>query len=58
RPEFALPNVKPGKAMAFEAYRFQNKRGSAGVMLAIDKFSFYEKKYEGHKKFISKFNRL
>ena len=44
--------------MSLEPYRFENEKKSAGVMLAINKFSFYEKKYKGHKQFIREFKRL
>lgn len=56
--EILVPQVQAGKAMPLEAYRFEKKDRSAGVMLAINKFSFYEKKYEEHKKFIKEFMRL
>jgi len=56
--EILVPQVQMGKAMPLEAYRFEKKDRSAGVMLAINKFSFYEKKYEGHEKFITEFIRL
>jgi len=56
--EILVPQVQMGKAMPLEAYRFEKKDRSAGVMLAINKLSFYEKKYEGHKKFIREFMRL
>ena len=56
--EILVPQVQPGKAMPFEAYRFEKKDRSAGVMLAINRFSFYEKKYERHKKFIREFMKL
>ena len=39
-------------------YRFENKDRIAGVMLAIDKYAFYVRKYEGHKKFIDEFKRV
>jgi len=57
-PEILVPQMQPKKAMSLEPYRFENKDRSAGVMLAINKFSFYVKKYEGHKKFTKEFKRL
>lgn len=57
-PEILIPQMRPKKVMSFEPYRFENKDKSSGVMLAINKFSFYEKKYEGHKKFTNEFKRL
>lgn len=57
-PEILIPQMRPQKVMSLEPYRFENKDRSAGVMLAINKFSFYEKKYEGHKKFTKEFKRL
>lgn len=57
-PEILVPQMQPKKAMSLEPYRFENKDRSSGVMLAIDKLSFYEKKYKGHKKFTKEFKRL
>lgn len=57
-PNILMPQAKSGKAMPLEPYRFENEKGSAGTMLAINKFSFYIKKYEGHKEFIREFKRL
>ncbi|MHC4394668.1 MAG: TIGR04255 family protein [Planctomycetota bacterium] len=56
--EILVPKVQVGKVMPFEVYRFEKKDCSVGIMLAINKFSFYEKKYKGHKKFIREFMRL
>lgn len=56
--EILVPQVQVGKAMPLEAYRFEKEDRSAGVMLAINRFNFYEKKYEKHKKFIREFMRL
>ena len=38
--EILVPQVQMGKAMPLEAYRFEKKDRSAGVMLAINKLSF------------------
>lgn len=42
-----LPVIVTGKAIAFEPYRFESADGNNGIMLSIDKLSFYSKKYEG-----------
>ncbi len=57
-PEILVPQVQVGAAMPPEAYRFEKEDKSAGVMLAINRFNFYVKKYEGHKEFIKEFKRL
>ncbi len=54
-PNILLPHLPPGGAPALLQYRFENKENDAGILLSIDKFSHYDKKYKGHKKFISEF---
>lgn len=39
-------------------YRFENNSKNAGIMLAINRFSFYDKDYSGHDQFIREFIRL
>lgn len=38
-----------------EPYRFENEGRTAEIMLAINRFSFHENKYSGHKRFIKEF---
>ena len=57
-PLLMIPAVQPGKAMQVQPYRFENQNRDAGIMLAIDKYSFYIRKYKGHKSFIKEFNRI
>lgn len=52
------PTLKPGQEITFTPYRFDNEEGTAGVMLSLNKFSYFEKEYRGHKKFIEEFMRL
>lgn len=55
-PNILVPYLPPGGgAPALLQYRFENVENDAGILLSIDKFSHYDKKYEGHKKFISEF---
>lgn len=42
-----VPRLVEGKAMAVEPYRFEREDGTYGVMLSINKFAIYCKKYEG-----------
>lgn len=42
-----IPKSVPGKTMAFEPYRFESADGNNGIMLAINKLTFYCKNYEG-----------
>ena len=53
-PTILVPKVGDGLA----PYRFENEGRTAEIMLAINRFSFHEKKYSGHKEFIKEFVRL
>lgn len=53
-----VPKVSLGSAISLEPYRFESKDGNSGVNISLNKFSYYEKKYSGHVKFIKEFNRL
>jgi len=53
-PTILVPKVGDGLA----PYRFENEGQTAEIMLAINRFSFHDKKYSGHKKFIKEFNDL
>jgi uncharacterized protein (TIGR04255 family) len=53
-PTILLP--KAGDSLS--PYRFENEGRTAEIMLAINRFSFHEKKYSGHKRFIKEFNDL
>ena len=53
-----VPVAVPGKATAFEPYRFENDGGNNGIMLSIDKLAFYCKKYEGFNSFKKETMRL
>ncbi|MBE0428399.1 MAG: TIGR04255 family protein [Thermoleophilia bacterium] len=57
-PKIYVPKSSEGKPMSLEPYRFQNEEDTAGVGLAINSFSYYEKQYQGHEKFIKEFMRL
>jgi len=53
-PTILVPKVGDGLA----PYRFENESQTAEIMLAINRFSFHDKKYSGHKEFIKEFVRL
>ncbi len=63
-PKVLVPSTKEGSFVALEPYRFEKEDGSSGVMLAINKLSYYSRKYPGFKNFrkeslslISKFRK-
>jgi len=53
-----VPQAKEGSFIALEPYRFEKKDKSAGVMLAMNKFSFYCRKYQGFAEFKKEFTKL
>ena len=54
-----VPNFSPNSLLALMPYKFENEKRDAGVMLAIDKFSYYNKqKYVGHNEFMEEFMSL
>ncbi len=57
-PKILIPQPSTGQANPLAPYRFENEKHNAGIMLAINRFAFYEKDYSGHRKFISEFKRL
>ncbi|MBE9570181.1 MAG: TIGR04255 family protein [Proteobacteria bacterium] len=57
-PTILVPRAGDGAANSLTPYRFENDARTAGIMLALDRFSFYEKDYSGHKQFIKEFSRL
>ena len=57
-PVILVPQVNAGVAMPLTPYRFERADKSAGVMLAMNKFSYYEKKYSGHMEFGKEFRML
>ena len=57
-PRIIFPGAIPGQPSQLQQYRFEKSDESAGVMLAVDRFSYYEKKYRGHQAFIAEMLRL
>ncbi|MDA8240905.1 MAG: TIGR04255 family protein [Nitrospiraceae bacterium] len=53
-----VPQIKEGSFVALEPYRFEKKDKSSGVMLAMNKFSFYCRKYPGFAEFKKEFMKL
>lgn len=46
-----VPPTKEGSFVALEPYRFEKDDGSSGIMLAMNKFSYYSRKYPGFDQF-------
>lgn len=60
-----VPKLLPQQFPALQPYRFEKVDGSAGITIAINRFSYYCRKYSGYKKFkneamklINKFNDI
>lgn len=53
-----VPQTDGFSAGALAPYRFENQSRNSGIMLAINRFSYYVKDYSGHKPFIKEFIRL
>ena len=47
--------LAPKAGDSLSSYRFENKERTAEIMLAINRFSFHDKNYSGHKRFIKEF---
>lgn len=46
-----VPQTKGGSFVALEPYRFEKEDNSSGIMLAMNKFSYYSRKYPGFNEF-------
>jgi uncharacterized protein (TIGR04255 family) len=57
-PEVFVPEIQVRGAPALQPYRFEKLDRSAGIMLAIDKFAHYARKYPGYEKFKEGFLKL
>ncbi len=57
-PNILVPQIKEGNFVSLEAYRFENKEGSAGIMLAINRLSYYSRKYPGFVVFKSEIMKI
>jgi uncharacterized protein (TIGR04255 family) len=57
-PSIYVPRTDSGKFIALEPYRFERLDRSAGAGLALNRFCYYETRYDGHKGFIEEFLRL
>jgi uncharacterized protein (TIGR04255 family) len=60
-----IPSIQQSPFPALNPYRFEKADGSAGTMIAIDKFSYYSHRYPGYYEFkkeflflVSEFNKL
>lgn len=50
-PKVLVPPTKEGSFVALEPYRFEREDSSSGIMLAMNKFSYYSRKYLGFNEF-------
>lgn len=58
-PKVFIPTVKEfEQALALAPYRFQQEDGQAGVMISLNRFAFFTRKYEGFKNFKKEALRL
>ncbi len=57
-PKVLVPQVQAEGFPALAPYRFERSDGAAGIMLAIDKFSYYARKYPGYIEFKREFLEL
>lgn len=57
-PLIMIPQTGKNPSNFLAQLRFENSNNTAGIIIGIDRFSFYEKDYSGHKLFISKFLKL
>ena len=53
-----VPVAVIGKAIALEPYRFESTDGNNGIIISINKFAFYCKKYKGFNSFKTETIRL
>lgn len=57
-PNILVPQTKDRPVDSLAPYRFESEERTSGIMLALNRFSFFEKKYSGHKQFIKEILRL
>lgn len=57
-PKILIPQSGSSQTNPLTPYRFENESENAGIMLALNRFAFFDKDYSGHKQFISEFTRL
>lgn len=50
-PQVLVPQIKENVFVALQPYRFEKADKSAGIMLAINRFSYYDRKYSGFASF-------
>jgi uncharacterized protein (TIGR04255 family) len=46
-PNLLVPAVRPGAHVGLDPYRFEREDGSAGVMVALNRFGYYSREYPG-----------
>jgi len=54
-PDIMVPTSKPNEAPLLTPIRFENLESNSGVLLAINKFGYFEREYSGHKLFFKNF---
>ena len=54
-PSILVPHLKGNEAPLLTPIRFENKETNSGILLAINKFGYFEREYKGHKLFFASF---
>jgi uncharacterized protein (TIGR04255 family) len=54
-PNILVPQLKSGEAPLLTPIRFENRATNSGVLLAINKFGYFEREYKGHNLFFENF---
>ncbi len=57
-PKIYVPRIKEKSFVALEPYNFEKEDRSSGIILSINRFSFFCRKYNGFKEFEKEFLRL
>lgn len=57
-PSIWLPKNDPGSHMALQPYRFEREDRSAGILIALNRFGYFARRYPGHVEFQKEFLRV
>jgi len=52
-PRLLVPKVQEGEALAIQPYRFEASDENSGVIVALNRFGFYSRRYESYQSFKS-----
>ena len=56
-PLLLVPPTRLERPFKLEPYNFSDKNREKGILLSINYFAYYERKYSGHKKFIEEIEK-